>query len=175
MTNEEASTVLKNSASTLKDGIKFLKEPHQNQFKEAYEMAIQALEYDDVAYHEEHGEVIVDKDVWEDAKRALEQEPMRDATPEERESTAKYIKSISKPTGVKFEALEQEPCEDAVSRQAFDEIKELMTDINGDTVYAVKMSDIRQLPSVNPQEPQNKQPEISSYYGLKSYVRERSE
>jgi len=44
MTNEEASTVLKNSASTLKDGIKFLKEPHQNQFKEAYEMAIQALE-----------------------------------------------------------------------------------------------------------------------------------
>lgn len=47
---------------------------------------------------------------------------------------------------------EQEPCEDAVSRQAVDEIKELMTDINGDTVYAVRMSEIRQLPSVRPQE-----------------------
>ena len=39
---------------------------------EACEMAIQALEYDDAKYHEEHGEVIVDKDVWEDAKKALE-------------------------------------------------------------------------------------------------------
>ena len=38
-------------------------------------LAIQALEYDDTKYHEEHGEVIVDKDVWEDTKRALEQEP----------------------------------------------------------------------------------------------------
>lgn len=35
---------------------------------------------------------------------------MRDATPEERESVDKYVKSISKPTGVNFEALlEQEP------------------------------------------------------------------
>ena len=30
------------------------------------------LEYDDAKYHEEHGEVIVDKDVWEDAKKALD-------------------------------------------------------------------------------------------------------
>ena len=34
---------------------------------------------------------------------------MRDATPEERESVDKYIKSISKPTGVDFWDLEQEP------------------------------------------------------------------
>lgn len=46
------------------------------------------------------------------------------------------------------EMVEQEPCTDAVSREAVDEIKELMTDINGDAVYAVRMSDIRQLPSV---------------------------
>lgn len=46
---------------------------------------------------------------------------------------------------------EQEPCEDCVSRQTLDEIKELMADINGDTVYAVRMSDLRQLPSVTPQ------------------------
>lgn len=48
--------------------------------------------------------------------KALEQEPkaekvikMRDATPEERESIAKYIKSISKPTGVDFRNLDQVP------------------------------------------------------------------
>lgn len=41
------------------------------------------------------------------------------------------------------------PCDDVVSRQMLDEINELMTDINGDTVYAVKMSDLRQLPSVS--------------------------
>lgn len=29
--------------------------------------------YDDTKYHEEHGEVIIDKDVWEDAKKAVEQ------------------------------------------------------------------------------------------------------
>ena len=39
------------------------------------------------------------------AIKALEQEQMRDATPEERESVNAYIKSISKPTGVKFGAL----------------------------------------------------------------------
>lgn len=39
--------------------------------KEALEMAIKALAYDDDKYHEEHGEVIVDKDVWEDMKKAL--------------------------------------------------------------------------------------------------------
>ena len=31
--------------------------------------------YDDAKYHDEHGEVVVDKAVWEDAKKALEQEP----------------------------------------------------------------------------------------------------
>lgn len=41
--------------------------------------------------------------------------------------------------------------DDLISRQAVDEIKELMTDINGDTVYAVRMSELRQLPSANPQ------------------------
>lgn len=50
-----------------------------------------------------------------------------------------------------IKALEQQPCDDVISRQALDEIKELMTDINGDTVYAVRMSNIRQLPSVTPQ------------------------
>ena len=56
--------------------------------------------------------------------KTLEQKPktdkaieMRDATPEERESIDKYIKSISKPTGVDFWDLEQEPCEDAISRE----------------------------------------------------------
>ena len=40
-----------------------------------------------------------------------------------------------------------------ISREDAEECKELMTDINGDTVYVVRMSDIRQLSSVNLQEP----------------------
>lgn len=77
MTNEEASTVLKNSASTLKDGIKFLKEPHQNQFKEAYEMAIQALEAQaeptDEALHREREQAYMNG--YEDASKRFRQEP----------------------------------------------------------------------------------------------------
>ena len=49
-------------------------------------------------------------------------------------------------------SVNPQPCEDAISREDTEECKELMTDINGDTVYAVRMSDIRQLPSVNPQQ-----------------------
>jgi len=47
----------------------------------------------------------------------------------------------------------QQPCGNAISREDLEECKELMTDVNGDTVYAVRMSDIRQLPPVTPQEP----------------------
>ena len=47
-----------------------------------------------------------------------------------------------------IQSLSQEPCDDAISREDVEECKELMTDINGDTVYAVRMSDIRQLPPV---------------------------
>ena len=35
-----------------------------------------------------------------------------------------------------------------IDADAIDECKELMTDIKGDTVYAVKMSDIREMPTV---------------------------
>lgn len=47
---------------------------------------------------------------------------MRDLTPEERELIDKYIKSISKPTGINFWDLEQEPCEDMVSRGVFEQV-----------------------------------------------------
>ncbi len=52
-----------------------------------------------------------------------------------------------------IKALEQEPSGDLISLEDVEECKELMTDINGNTVYAVRMSDIRQLPPVKPQEP----------------------
>lgn len=45
-----------------------------------------------------------------------------------------------------------EECEDAINRKDLDECIELMTDIKGDTVYAVRMSDIRQLPPVTPKQ-----------------------
>ena len=58
------------------------------------------------------------------AIQELSQEPkvekvikMRDATPEERESIGKFIKNISKPTGVDFGDLEQEPSDDLIYRQ----------------------------------------------------------
>lgn len=93
-------------------------------------------------------------------------EDMREATTEERKSTTDYINSISKPTGVLFEdAYEEldfvEPhkklsanlqlCEDCISREAIEEIKEPMTDICGNVVYAARMEDLRKLPSVRPQ------------------------
>jgi len=75
---------------------------------EFFELAIQALEQDSNI-----GKVI----------------SMRDATPEEQKSVENYIKSISKPTGVDFETLEQESCKDAVSRQAvIDSIKNYFHD-----------------------------------------------
>ena len=50
--------------------------------RKALEMAIQVLEqesFDDLKYHAEHGEVIVDKAVWEDAEKALKQQTCDDA------------------------------------------------------------------------------------------------
>ena len=122
-----------------------------------------------------------------------------------------------------IQALEQEPCEEAISRDA---VKEIINDIR-DCIsvegYWAILERVEKLPPVKPQEPktvhwrhyegmltcsecgaefyddimeycgddvpkccpdcgarmvkpqETKQPEISSYYGLKSYVRERSE
>lgn len=50
-----------------------------------------------------------------------------------------------------IKALKRESCDDVVSRKDIEECDQLMEDINGDTVYAVTMSDIRRLPSVIPQ------------------------
>lgn len=46
--------------------------------------------------------------------------------------------------------LSAEPCEDAVNREDLEECIELMTDINGYTLYAVKIADVRKLPPVKP-------------------------
>ena len=44
--------------------------------------------------------------------KAINAQLMRDATKEERKSVKDYIESISKPTGMQFEA---QPCEDCIS------------------------------------------------------------
>ena len=46
--------------------------------------------------------------------------------------------------------LDSQASTDAVSRTDIDEMKEIMTDIKGNSVYAVRMEDIRKLPSVTP-------------------------
>lgn len=71
MTRTEAIDLLDNLIGMIEDN-------HESDYDTALDMAIKALEYDDAKYHEEHGEVVVDKAVWEDAKRALEQEPSGD-------------------------------------------------------------------------------------------------
>lgn len=43
MTNKAYAETLKNCASMLADGIKYMKEEHKKQFREAYEKAIEAL------------------------------------------------------------------------------------------------------------------------------------
>jgi len=51
------------------------------------------------------------------------------------------------------EWLEQEPCEDAISRQAVLEHREILRDEQGTGYQAVKTKYIRQLPPIKPQEP----------------------
>lgn len=118
------------------------------------------------------------------AIEALEQEAVRNATLEERESIDKYIKSISKSTGVDFWDLEQEPmrefteeetkaysktldkmykpmgfnvfnepCGDAISRQAvINAIANTCFWLSSDN-WEELMKCINSIPPVNPQEP----------------------
>lgn len=82
---------------------------------------------------------------------------MRDATEEERKSVKDYVESISKPTGVRFEA---QPCEDAVSRSELQKTMDSLTVFsfvnNGheeaEDYYNCESVDmvIRNLPSVTP-------------------------
>ena len=83
------------------------------------------------------------------------QQPMRDATEEERKSVKDYVESISKPTGFNF--YEAQPCEDCISRAYIAPIiEELEYDqIDNDYVLSL-LSDIKNAPSVNPQRPKGK-------------------
>lgn len=62
------------------------------------------------------------------------------------------IKDKNEALDMAIKALSADPCEDVINRNDVEECVELMTDINGDTVYAVRMSDIRQIPSVTPKQ-----------------------
>lgn len=63
-------------------------------------------------------------------------------------------------------ALKQEPSTDAVSRQMIEEIKEIMTDISGNSVYVARMSDIRALPPVTPTSPKGHWIQKEGIYGV---------
>lgn len=65
MTRDEAKRLLA-------DYIDYDKEcPHFYEMEEACKVALKALSYDDAKYHEEHGEVVVDEEIWEDANKAF--------------------------------------------------------------------------------------------------------
>ena len=86
------------------------------------------------------------------------QQPMRDATEEERKSVKDYVESISKPTGFNF--YEAQPCEDCISRE---EVLDVINfedkwlfdakSYNADTkiAFSAIKSKISELPSVTPQ------------------------
>lgn len=48
MTREEAIIILTNMAFLLRDGTRYMKLEHEKQFREAYEMAIKALEQPEI-------------------------------------------------------------------------------------------------------------------------------
>lgn len=136
---------------------------------------------DDAKYHEEHGEVIVDKDVWEDAKKALEQEPCKECEVGnpclycEHEFKDKRIGQMCKDcthAGVygvnsmkctlrdeivfndgRCNGFESkvEPCDDAIRREAVMKKQMLLWDEFGNGHKCVPTKYIEQLPSVNPQ------------------------
>ena len=58
---------------------------------------------------------------------------------------------ISKAYQTAFKALEQEPCDDAISRQAVLDKKELVELEDGQSFYCISPEDIETLPPVTPQ------------------------
>ena len=73
MTREEAIIILGNIPINGKDKCYSIAE-----YQEAKTMAIDALKFDIDQYCKEHFVVMVDKDVWEKAEKALKQEPILD-------------------------------------------------------------------------------------------------
>lgn len=76
---------------------------------------------------------------------------MRRPTPEEIESINKYVKSISKATGIDFWALEQEPSGDLISREAVvDAIAD--TIVYGESLgYGLAEEIVSEIPPIKPQ------------------------
>lgn len=93
MTRDEAIDLLDNLIGMIEDN-------HESDYDTALRMGIKSLEYDDAKYHEEHGEVIVDKAVWEDAKRALEQKPCGDAV-----SRQAVIDVVNNPLNIRLDEI----------------------------------------------------------------------
>lgn len=74
---------------------------------------------------------------------------MREATPEERKSIAKYVNNMSTLTGVSFDNLEQGSCDDCISRAEL--LKRSWTDYpDGFPIEVVTVDDIKALPPVTP-------------------------
>jgi len=62
-----------------------------------------------------------------------------------------YTKDKYNALSMAIKALEQEPCEDAISRQAVLDKKELVELEDGQSFYCISPEDVETLPSVTPQ------------------------
>ena len=112
--------------------------------------------FDIETYCKEHFVVMVDKDVWEKAEKALEQKPK--TIQEIQAESEKYQKAFEDGyeqgyAQAKFD-YEQEPCEDAISRQAVLSMQYRIDDsATLSTRDVVNVADIENLPPVKLQEP----------------------
>ena len=135
--------------------LKYTMEKHKNDTVNTFDTNISVMCKDILDYFEEQEpcddaisrKAVLDifgyvMDYWKEHAIDVEPHEIKDALIEQYEFTAKQLNELPSVT--------QKPIEydDAISRDDVEECKELMTDINGDTVYAVRMSDIRQLPPV---------------------------
>ena len=144
MTNKEASIILKNTASTLKDSIKYLKEPHQNQFKEAYEMAIQAIKAD------VHGNNVGKIDIA-DGDRAVSLNAVLKIIDEWYDDKADIEDLIVRVTYMP--SVTPQPCGDAISRKdAEKRIDEALTRVLVDS-EGIGKKILSKLPSITPERP----------------------
>lgn len=99
----------------------------------------------------EQGNMGEQKEALEIAIKALEQQPILDTRQRERQLEMEYQHGYDKGWEEGRKALEQQPCEDCISRQAVLDKKELVELEDGQSFYCINPEDVETLPPATPQ------------------------